>query len=148
MRTCRMFAIGLGLLGAAGACGGDGGGGPSQAELVGIWQVAKCEYVSTGGLGSVDLIAGGGTGTLELTSQDTLKLHVTPASGPAVNLVATYEIRGIDLMRVTPAGATWYWAWDMSLTGNTLRLTGGNVQWDFNADGTLDPATWNLVMTK
>jgi hypothetical protein len=44
----------------------------------------------------------GGTGTLELTDQDTLKLHVTPAGGRLVNLVATYEIRGIDPMRITP----------------------------------------------
>jgi hypothetical protein len=137
------LAIGAAVM----ACGGGGGTGPPQSELVGTWQVAKCEYVSTTGLGQVDLIAGGGTGTLVLTAEDTLRLVVTPASGPQVTLTATYTTSS-DLMRVTPAGASWYWAWDMALTGNTLRLTGADAEYDFNQDGTDDPAKWNLVMTK
>ena len=148
MRSRMMLGVATCGFALAVACGGDGGGGPSQSELVGTWNVAKCEYVSTQGLGTMDLIAGGGTGTLILTADDTLKLAVTPASGPAVTLVATYEIRGTDLMRVTPAGATWYWAFDMSLSGNTLKLTNGSAEYDFNADGTPDPAKWNLTMTK
>jgi hypothetical protein len=96
----------------------------------------------------VDLIAGGGTGTLVLTDNDSLYLTVTPASGPQVLLTATYEIRGTDLMRVTPAGASWYWAWDMTLSGGTLKLTGADAEYDFNQDGTPDPAKWNLEMTK
>ncbi len=130
------------------ACGGDGGTGPSKSQLVGTWQVAKCEYVGTGGQGTVDLIAGGGTGTLVLTADDTLRLTVTPASGPQVMLTATYQVQGIDLLRVTPAGASWYWAWDMALTNNTLKLTGADGQYDFNGDGTGEPAKWNLEMTK
>jgi len=151
MRRSRFLALALGLalIAAAATCGGDGGGGPSQSQLVGTWQVTKCEWVSTGGLGSVDLIAGGGTGTLELTDQDTLELHVMPTNGaPPVDLLATYEINGIDLMRVTPAGVTWYWAWDMSLSGNTLKLSGGGLPYDFNRDGNFDGGTWTLIMTK
>jgi hypothetical protein len=96
----------------------------------------------------VDLIAGGGTGTLTLTADDTLRLTVTPATGSPVVLVATYQVQGIDLMRVTPAGVSWYWAWDMSLTNNTLKLTGADAQYDFNNDGLGEPAKWNLEMTK
>ena len=148
MRTSRILGLGV-FIAATATCGGDGGSGPSQSELVGTWQVTKCEWVSTGGLGSVDLIAGGGSGTLVLTDQDTLELHVTSTSGaPPVDLLATYEIRGIDLMRVQPAGATWYWAWDMSLSGNTLTLSGGGLPYDVNQDGVRDDGTWNLVMTK
>jgi hypothetical protein len=110
--------------------------------------VVKCEYVSTQGKGTVDLIAGGGSGTLVLTADDTLKLSVSPVSGLPMNFKATYEIRGIDLMRVTPAGATWYWAFDMQLSGGTLKLTNGAAQYDFDGDGTLDDAKWNLEMTK
>jgi len=142
-----MLAWTLCGLGVASACGGDGGG-PSQSELVGTWQVVKCEYVSRTGLGTVELIAGGGSGTLILTSDDTLKINVVPASGPTVSFVGTYEIDGIDLMRVTPAGATWYWAFDMSLSGGSLRLTNGGGAYDFNHDGQPDQAIWNLEMTR
>jgi hypothetical protein len=130
------------------ACGGDGGGGPSQGELVGTWQVVKCEYVSTQGLGSIDLIPGGGTGTMIFTADDTLKVTVTPVTGPAVSFIGTYEIRGIDLMRVTPAGATWYWAFDMDLSGDRLTLRNGGAEYDINDDGTPDQAKWNLEMTR
>jgi hypothetical protein len=148
MRKHGLLSIALCGFGLASACGGDGGGGPSQSELVGTWQVTKCEYVSTQGLGTVDLIAVGGTGSLILTATDTLILYVTPASGPPVTLLATYEIRGTDLMRVTPAGASWYWAFDLSLSGNTLKLTNGSAQYNFNGDGTPDAAKWNLFMSK
>jgi hypothetical protein len=124
------------------------GTGPSQAELVGTWQVVKCEYVSTQGLGTVDLIAGGGSGTLVLTTTDSIHLTVTPATGSPVSFAGTYEVSGIDLMKITPAGVTWYWAFDMSLSGATLTLNNGSGQYDFNADGQPEPAIWNLTMSK
>jgi len=148
MGTPRMVALVVCGLGVVAGCGGDGGGGPSQSELVGTWQVAKCEYISRTGLGTMDLIAGGGSGTLILTAKDTFDLRVTPASGPPLNYLATYEIRGIDLMRVTPAGVPWYWAFDMSLSGGSLKLTNGSGAYDFNGDGTPDQAKWNLEMIK
>ncbi len=148
MRAQRMAMSALCGLAMVAACGGEGGNGPSKSELVGSWQVVKCEYASTGGLGTVDLIASGGVGTLVLTATDSLYLTVTPVSGPQVVLTATYAISGIDLMRVTPAGVSWYWAWDMNLSGNTLKLTGADAQYDINQDGTPDPAKWNMEMTK
>jgi hypothetical protein len=129
------------------ACGGDGGSGPSPSELAGTYSLTRCEYVSTTGLGTVDLIAGGGTGTLVLTT-DSLFLNVTPSSGTPVVLAATYEVRGIDLIRVTPAGASWYWAWDMTRSGNTLKLTGADAEYDFNHDALGEPAKWNLEGTR
>jgi hypothetical protein len=148
MGASRVWTVALCGLFLASACGGDGGSGPSQGDLVGIWQVTKCEYVSTQGLGSMDLILGGGTGTLELTVDDSVKLTVTPVSGPPVSFVGTYEIHGSDLMRVTPAGVTWYWAFDMSFSGRSLSLTNGSAEYDFNGDGTPDPAKWNLYMSR
>lgn len=139
-----LVACGLALVS---ACGKEGTA-PSKTELAGAWRVVKCEYVSTQGLGTVDLIASGGSGTLVLTTTDTLRLTVTPASGPPVSLTATYQVSGIDLMVVTPAGATWYWAFDMALSGGTLTLSNGAAQYDFNADGQPDDAKWNLVMAK
>ncbi len=124
------------------------GTGPSQSDLVGTWQVVKCEFASTQGLGTVDLISGGGSGTLTLTATDTIRLSVTPASGSPVTLTGTYRVDGIDLLRVTPAGASWYYAFDMSLSGGTLTLNNGSGEWDFNNDTQLEPARLNLTMTR
>ena len=147
MRAYAAACVALGGLASVLACG-DQGTGPSQAQLVGTWQVTRCEYVSTQGRGTVDLVAGGGSGTLVIGADDTLRLSVTPASGTPVSLTATYRIEGIDLLQVTPAGVTWYWAFDMALSGNTLTLDGGSGQYDFDHDGQPDPATWNLTMTR
>ncbi len=124
------------------------GTGPSQSDLVGTWQVVKCEFASTQGLGTVDLIAGGGSGTLTLTATDTIRLSVTPASGSPVTITGTYRVDGIDLLQVTPAGANWYYAFDMSLSGGTLTLNNGSGEWDFNNDTQLEPAKLNLTMTR
>ncbi len=144
MRRSSAAVLAACAIGLAGACGGEGTG-PSPTELAGTWQVVKCEYVSTQGLGTVDLIAGGGSGTLVLTT-DTFRLTVTPAGGAPVTLTGTYEIDGIDLMRVTPAGVTWYFAFDMSLSGGSLTLRNGSGEYDFNGDTQFEPAKLNLAM--
>jgi len=147
MRASKAAVLVACTMGLQWACSKEGTG-PSQTELVGTWQVVKCEYVSTQGLGTVDLIAGGGSGTMVLTTTDTMRLSVTPASGAPLSFTGTYEVSGIDLMKVTPAGVTWYWAFDMSLSGSTLTLSNGSGQYDFDHNGQPDDAKWNLVMTK
>lgn len=147
MPVSRAVVLAVCLLGLAGACAKNDQA-PSSTDLTGTWRVTKCEYVSTQGLGTVDLIAGGGSGTLVLGAGNSFQLSVMPASGSAVNFTATYQINGIDLMQVTPAGASWYWAFDMALSGGTLTLSHGSSQYDFNHDGQLDSATWNLTMTR
>ena len=147
MRASEAVVLVVCGLGLVGACGKQSVA-PSPTELAGTWRVVRCEYASTQGLGTVDLIAGGGSGSLVLTADDTLRLSVTPASGPPLSFTATYRVSGIDLMIVTPAGATWYWAFDMALSGGTLTLSTGAAQYDFNGDGSLDDAKWNLVMAR
>ncbi len=146
MRASAAMVLVVCGVGLVGACAKEGTA-PSQSELAGTWRVQKWEYVSTQGLGTADLIAGGGSGTLVLTA-DTLRLSVTPASGAPLNFTATYQVSGIDLMVVTPAGATWYWAFDMALSGGTLTLSNGAAQYDFNGDTQLEDAKWNLVMAR
>ena len=122
--------------------------GPGQQAIVGNWTATKCEYVSTGGLGTVELIGAGGTATMSLNADSTLVYVYTPTSGPPQMFTGTWEMTSADLMRVTPTGATWYWAWDVALSGNTLTLTGAGAEYDFNHDGFGESAQWNLVLTR
>jgi hypothetical protein len=36
----------------------------------------------------------------------------------------------------------------MALSSSTLQLTGANAEYDFNHDGTPDPAKWNLAFAR
>lgn len=129
------------------ACGGDGSG-PSTSDIAGTWAMTKCEYVSTGGLGTVELIAAGGNGTVVFKSDHTVTATVTVPGDPPIVFAGTWEVDGIDLMRIHPNGQSWYWAFDMNLSGNTLTLRNGGGEYDFNSDGTPEPAKWNMTLTK
>lgn len=137
-----MAAAAVGL-----ACG-DGGSAPSTADLAGTWTMTRCEYVSTGGLGSVELIGAGGTGTVTFNQDHTMSATVTVPGDPPILFDGTWEVDGIDLMRIHPGGQSWYWAFDMNLSGHTLTLKNGSAEYDFNNDGVPDPAKWNMTMTK
>lgn len=134
-------------VGVALACG-DGGSGPSTTDIAGTWSMTKCEYVSTGGLGTVELIAAGGTGTVVFNEDHTMTATVTVPGDPPYVFDGTWEVDGIDLMRIHPAGQSWYWAFDMNLSGHTLTLRNGSAGYDFNDDGLLEPARWNMTLTK
>jgi hypothetical protein len=40
------------------------------------------------------------------------------------------------------------WQLDMNRSGNTLTLTGGAVEFDFNADSALEQARLNLTLVR
>jgi hypothetical protein len=108
----------------------------------------------------VDIIAAGGSATLVLDANGNLTYTVTKVGGTPQVMTATYQIMGIDLMRITPSGGSWYWAWDMAFSGNSLHLwcnhaydleSGMHPGYDFNHDGTWDAteeADWDLTFTR
>jgi len=98
------LALGLGM---AAACGGGDSVGPPKEQIVGSWAATKVEYVSTTGLGTVELIGAGGTATLVLNADNTWVFTYTPPGGTSEVQTGTYELNG-DLMKVTPTGASWY----------------------------------------
>jgi hypothetical protein len=139
------------------ACGGGGSSGPSTSDLTGTWNATKVEFISTTGLGTVDLIASGATVTLVFNADHSFQYTVTPAAGGAQVMTGAWQMMGIDLMRITPTGGSWYWGWDLTLSGNTLHLScdgamdvnnGIHAGYDFNHDGVWEPAKWDLVFTR
>ena len=122
--------------------------GPAPSEITGTWQATKDEYIAKAAPHvSVDLVGAGGSATLVLNEDHTLILTEKPLTGSESVLNATWELE-TDLMRVTPVGATWYWAWDVSLSGNTLHLTGADRLYDCDGDATPEEADWNLTLTR
>jgi hypothetical protein len=147
-----LIALGLG-------CKSGESTAPSPTDLAGTWTASSDAFISKGtpNYGTVDLVADNVV-TLKLNADQTFEYRITPRTGggaPQV-LTGTYQVMGIDLMRITPGGAGWYWAWDFSLSGNTLHIwcsdamdiNGMHWGYDFNHDGVWEPASWDLVFTR
>ncbi len=137
MRTFPWLFCGLVL---SVACGG-GVSGPSESSLVGTWHATKMEYISKAGGGQVELVSQGWAAVLSLDADRTGTLAVTPAALPAWSWTGVWEVDG-DLFRIAGQGA------DITLSGGTLRLNGFDGVYDFDGDGTPDPAKLNLVLVQ
>jgi hypothetical protein len=137
------------------ACGGGSNGGSSSPTspgasgggLAGTWRATRAEYVSaTNSSLRVDVVAQGTTVNLALTT-NTFTLTITdPGQSPKVTNGGWTSSR--DTMTLTPAGMPFSWVFDMELNGNTLTLTGGSVEFDFNADGAFEQARLNLTLAR
>lgn len=135
----------LSALAVAAACGSSTG--PAASDLVGTWHATRMQYVSTTGLGTVDIVAAGGTVTLVLNADSTYQLTVTPSGGSADVSAGTWS-NSIDVMTVRETGMTGEMQFQMTYTATTLTLTGANTSYDFNGDGTEEAATLNVTFTR
>ena len=154
MRTLH-WMVGLGLVATAMiACGGEEAA-PTPDELAGTYTATSSKYASTTGLGTVDIIAAGGATTLVLRGDLTYSLTVTLSGGAPSTSSGTYKVNSFDELLITPGGGSNpYFPWAYSRTGAKLHLeaqTGNWLPWygyDFDGDGTGDPANWTADLTK
>ena len=125
----------------------DSSTGPSPQGLTGTWQATKAEYVSVANPSTkVDIVAQGSTVTLVLDTS-TFTLTITdPGKAPKVT-TGTWTST-TDTMTLEPSGMSGGWTFDMTLSGNTLTLSGANVLFDFGGTGTVQDAKLNLVLTR
>lgn len=148
-------ALLLAAVAIVGVCCGGGSGGsspttpsnPTSQGLPGTWRATKSEFVSAANSSvRVDIVAQGSTVTLVL---DAAAFTLTIKDPGQIGNVTTGSYRtSTDTMTMTPANMPFSWQFDMNLSGNTLTLTGGSVEFDFNADGSMDQAKLNLTLTR
>lgn len=139
MKGCMVFVALLAVACVAG-CGKDELGPPEQ-DLVGTWNAVTIEFVGKSGQGTVDASALGWTASLTLASDNSGVLLMTRHDSSSWNWTGAWEVDG-DIFRIAGQGA------DISLGGGDLRLDGFDSAYDFNADGTGEPAKLNLVLRK
>lgn len=128
-------------------CGDDEPSGPGQDEITGTWQGTKVEYTAPGGVPKVDLIALGGSASLLLNPDNTLVYTVTPAGGAAEVTAGTWQLGG-DMMTITPAGMPFSWQFEVDYAGDDLRMSGADVEYDFNGDEVGEAAKLDLEFTR
>jgi hypothetical protein len=125
------------------SCQKDETGGPAESTIVGTWEATKSEYVSKSSSEVVDVIPNGGFVTLVLNKDRTFNLSYDRADDDPASLTGTWGVS--DELRLFPeAGGVL--TFNASLSGDTLNLTGADSAYDFDADGMMDPAVWNLKL--
>jgi hypothetical protein len=128
------------------ACDDDDPAGPSSATLAGNWTVTQIELVSVANASiSVDLMDEGVTATLELEADGDFFLRVTdPVEGLEI---FTGHWTYTDVLTMEHIGGQFVgeWQFAVSLTGDTLRLTGADAEFDFDEDGVEDSARLNMT---
>jgi hypothetical protein len=154
MRISRiaLLAVVGALVGCGGGDGGGSGGNPAGASatgggLTGTWRATRAEYVSASNSSlRVDTVAQGSSLTLALEASSFVLTISDP--GEAAGVTNGTWRSSSDTLTLSPAGMPFSWQFDMNLSGNTLTLTGGAVEFDFNADGAFEQARLNLTLVR
>ncbi len=125
------------------------GSGPSPGPqgLEGTWRATTAEYVSaTNPNLRAELISQGRIVTLVLTGTN----FTFTVPDPRVPLAVTNGswTSSLDTITLSPAGVPFSNVFDFTLNGNGLRLTGGRVEFDFDANGSFEQAVLNMSLTR
>ncbi|UCC49250.1 MAG: lipocalin family protein [Gemmatimonadota bacterium] len=140
-------AVSIALLLSAAACGDDSAG-PTAGEITGTWQATQVEFVRVATPAvSVDLIAAGGSATLVLASDSNYTYTETPAGELPQIETGTWELHGA-ILTMTPSDSRFSLQFEVALSGDTLRLSGADVEYDFDGDHVAEPAKLNLVLVR
>lgn len=133
-------------------CGGDGdgGNGPGPHGLVGTWEATKVELVNAANPAQkVDLVAMGGTLTVELNTNQTCRLVTTFPGEPTETITGTWSgSSDVITIHYTGPGYSVTWQFDWSLAGNVLAMNGAHGDFDFDGDDVDEAAIINLVLVR
>ena len=131
------------------ACGDDDSTGPVNSSLVGTWDATVIQLTSVADPGTVvELVGQGGNGRLVLQADGGFGLSVgIPGMGTEFGNGdwSSTDVLTLDFGEGDIQGR---WQFDIDLNGNTLRLTGADTEWDFDDDGSEDPAKLNLTLVR
>ncbi len=123
-----------------------GPGNVTLADMIGSWIATKFEFKSKAdGNLKVDIISKGGTFTLTISADNQVILvAMFPGQAPETDM-GTISVEGdslfLDLEDDDIKAA-------YTLFGNTLQLSVGDAEYDFNEDGTDEPATVEILLNR
>lgn len=128
-------------------CGNDEPAGPEPEAITGLWNATRVEYVSRPAGSVVELVALGGSASLELAEPGGFTFTVMPSGEAPQTTTGAWQLDG-DVLRLTPQGMPFSWEFDASLSAGELELTGASVEYDFDDDGSPEQATLNLALSR
>ncbi|MBE0593520.1 MAG: lipocalin family protein [Gemmatimonadales bacterium] len=144
MRSTLWLAALPALMWASASCGDSTAVDPQS--LLGTWDATKLEFTRVANTSDkVDLIDLGGEFVITLAANDVCTGTFTVPGELPENLTGTWSV-SVDVFTLHWDGDTGNTQFDMTLSGNTLTLTGGDVDYDFgNGD---EAAKLTVVLDK
>lgn len=132
------------------SCGGDDDTtGPVNNDLVGTWDATAIQLTSVADPGTVvELVSQGASGRLVLEADGGFGLSVGVPGGPTEFGNGDWGVTDVLTLTFGDGDIEGTWQFDVDLNGDSLRLTGADVEWDFDDDGTDDPARLDLTLTR
>lgn len=130
------------------ACGKDNPTGPKPSEITGRWTATKVEYVNKAAPATrVDLIALGTAVVVSINSDKSFLSIETPSGGSPDTTTGDWSMDG-EIFKVTPTGMPFSWEWNAALSGNTLSLTGADMEYDFDGNSVPEQADQNMTLVR
>jgi len=127
----------------------------TPAILSGDWEVTTAVITSIVNTNqSIDLLEEGGEMVFRFTIDGDAAIFITPPEGETETSTGTYEIVGDylyfydveDVDKEDPDVLAY--ELQSTQTGNSLTIATTDLTWDFNGDGTPDPAFFAIVMIR
>jgi hypothetical protein len=152
MRTVRKLsgAVAVMLAAAVAGCGDEDTTGPAGSSLLqDSWVATVWRYTNQANTSQqVELVATGVTVTLTIGASS-YNIVFSMTGQPNQTISGTYTVSGSNFI-VTETGSSMPESIPFTFTNgnNTLSMTSSNSDWDFDNDGTDDPATLTMVFTR
>jgi hypothetical protein len=151
MKTYRLILVAVLLLGFSFACGGDDNpmsSGSAMSDLAGTWNAVKQEFTNKANTSQkIDQVADGIAGiTLNIQSSGSIELVASLFGTPFISLDGTARVEGKKLIvSFDGLGEVEY---EYTLAANRLTTTDNNATYDFDGDGSEEPAIEVTVYEK
>ncbi|MBA4378986.1 MAG: hypothetical protein C0395_10120 [Gemmatimonas sp.] len=143
----RTWACVFTALTIATGCGGDDPVAPPVQDVYGQWTAVEFKYQSVPPETTVDIVAFGGTATLDLQEDGDFELVVSPVGELSATTYGYWELSQ-DMMSLTPQGMHFSWEFDVALVDGKLSLRGASVEFDFDNDEVPEDATLDMLLSK
>ena len=150
LRTSAILLLAASLFGVA--CGDDDPVAPPEATLAGTWNVTSIDLISEANPNvRVDLIALGASATLVLAQNSDFTFSLIWAKPPGgvwgtdVSEVGTWS--STDVLTLT-TGPNNTWQFEAVLNGDSLFLTEADTSYDFDGDGNVESASFNMDLVR
>jgi hypothetical protein len=148
-RTSRGLLFVLSVLLLASCGDDDDPTGPVNNNLVGTWDATAIQLTSVANPGTVvELISQGANGRLVLQSNGDFGLSVGIPGETTEFGNGTWSSTDVLTLYFGEGDIQGTWQFDIDLNGDSLRLTGADAEWDFDDDGTDEPAKLDLTLSR